>query len=69
MQRNNSTPCIAAGVTYQVSPINPSRLRALVQAAIESHLPAEQYDKPIAAEESERALLTKWAKRLAGAAQ
>jgi hypothetical protein len=49
-------------ISVELDAIEPGRLRRLVQNAIERHLPAEQYEKLIAAEESERAMLTAWAR-------
>jgi len=40
--------------SVELDAIAPDRLRALVRAAIEQHLPAEQYEVLKAAEQSER---------------
>ena len=42
----------------ELDAIEPNQLRALVQEAIELHLPAEQFEKLKAAEESERDIIT-----------
>jgi hypothetical protein len=44
--------------SVELDAIEPNQLRALVQAAIEQHLPAHEYEILKAAEESERELLT-----------
>ena len=44
-------------ISVELDAIDPERLRALVRAAIEQHLPAEQYKILKIAEDSERALI------------
>jgi hypothetical protein len=44
--------------SVELDAIDPNQLRALVQGAIEQHLPAHEYEILKAAEESERELLT-----------
>ena len=45
-------------VSVELDAIDPNQLRELVQAAIEEHLPADEYEVLKAAEASERKLLT-----------
>jgi hypothetical protein len=45
-------------ISVELDAIDPNELRQLVQAAIEEHLPAEQYEVLKATEASERELLT-----------
>jgi hypothetical protein len=45
-------------ISVELDAIEPNQLRALVQDAIEQHLPAHEYEILKAAEESERELLT-----------
>jgi hypothetical protein len=46
-------------ISVELDAIEPNRLRTLVQEAIERHLPAEQFEKLKAAEESERDIITR----------
>jgi hypothetical protein len=46
-------------ISVELDAIEPNQLRALVQEAIEIHLPAEQFEKLKAAEESERDIITR----------
>src|SRR5215831_6123612 len=45
-------------LSVELDAIEPNQLRALVQEAIELHLPVEQFEKLKAAEESERDIIT-----------
>jgi hypothetical protein len=53
-------------ISVELDAIDPQRLRDLVQAVIEQHLPADQFATLKAAEESERELLTRWADAIVG---
>src|SRR5215831_8869852 len=46
-------------ISVELDAIEPNQLRALVQEAIERHLPPEQFEKLKAAEESERDIITR----------
>jgi len=46
-------------ISVELDAIEPNQLRALVQEAIELHLPPEQFEKLKAAEESEREIITR----------
>jgi hypothetical protein len=46
-------------ISVELDAIEPNQLRALVQEAVEIHLPAEQFEKLKAAEESERDIITR----------
>jgi len=46
-------------ISVELDAIEPNQLRAIVQAAIEQHLPQEQFEILKAAEESERDLITR----------
>ena len=46
-----------SAISVELDAIEPNQLRALVQEAIEHHLPPEQFAVLKAAEESERAIL------------
>ena len=46
-------------ISVELDAIEPNRLRSLVQETIERHLPAEQFEKLKAAEESERDIITR----------
>src|SRR5262245_8129630 len=46
-------------ISVELDAIEPNQLRALVQEAIELHLPVEQFEKLKAAEESERDIVTR----------
>jgi hypothetical protein len=48
-----------SSVSVELDAIEPNQLRALVQEAIEHHLPLEQFEKLKAAEESERDIITR----------
>jgi hypothetical protein len=50
-------------ISVELDAIDPNELRALVQDAIELHLPRREYEVLKAAEESERELLSKWCDR------
>jgi hypothetical protein len=52
-------------ISVELDAIEPNQLRALVQEAIEIHLPAEQFEKLKAAEESERDIITRLVGKLA----
>src|SRR5215472_12756123 len=45
--------------SVELDAIDPNALRALVQATIEQHLPADQFEKLKAAEQSEREIITR----------
>jgi hypothetical protein len=47
------------GISVELDAIEPNRLRALVQEAIEQHLPADQFEVLKAAEESEREIISR----------
>lgn len=55
-------------ISVELDAIEPNQLRALVQEAIEQHLPAKQFEVLKVAEESERELLTKLIEIARGAA-
>jgi hypothetical protein len=55
-------------VSVELDAIEPNTLRALVQEAIERHLPPEQYEALKVAEESERQLITELVGMLGDAA-
>jgi len=55
-------------VSVELDAIEPNQLRALVQEAIEEHLPAKKFKVLKAAEESERELLQIWATAISEAA-
>jgi hypothetical protein len=46
-------------ISVELDAIEPNRLRALVQEAIEQHLPADQFEMLKAAEESEREIISR----------
>jgi hypothetical protein len=46
-------------ISVELDAIEPNRLREIVQAAIEQHLPADQFDVLKAAEESERNIISR----------
>jgi len=46
-------------LSVELDAIEPNQLRALVQEAIERHLPPEHFEKLKAAEESERDIITR----------
>ena len=48
-----------SAISVELDAIEPNQLRALVQEAIERHLPSEQFEKLKAAEESERDINTR----------
>ena len=48
-----------SAISVELDAIEPNQLRALVQEAIERHLPSEQFEKLKAAEESERDIITR----------
>ena len=48
-----------SAISVELDAIEPNQLRALVQEAIERHLPPEQFEKLKAAEESERDIITR----------
>ena len=52
-------------ISVELDAIEPNQLRALVQEAIELHLPAEQYEVLKAAEESEREIITRLVGKIA----
>jgi hypothetical protein len=51
-------------ISVELDAIDPNDLRALVQAAIEHHLPPEQYEVLKAAEESERQLISRLVRKV-----
>ena len=51
-----------AAHSVELDAIPPDRLRLLVESAIDKHLPQRELEVLKAAEESERALLTVWAR-------
>lgn len=52
-------------VSVELDAIEPNRLRALVQEAIERHLPQEQFEVLKAAEESEREIISRLVGKIA----
>lgn len=54
-------------ISVELDAIDPEQLRVLVQDAIERHLPPDQLEVLMVAEESERELLTRWAETVGGA--
>src|SRR5215831_8732217 len=48
-----------SALSVELDAIEPNQLRALVQEAIEQHLPIEQFEILKAAEESERAIISR----------
>jgi hypothetical protein len=48
-----------SNLSVELDAIEPNRLRALVQEAIELHLAVEQFEKLKAAEESKREIITR----------
>jgi hypothetical protein len=54
-------------ISVELDAIEPGRLRAIVQSAIERHMPRHQLDVLKAAEESERSLLTSLIDNIGGA--
>ena len=56
-----------AAKSVELDAIEPNLLRAIVQVAIEQHLPAEELKVLQAAEESERSTLSDITERLRGA--
>ncbi len=61
---SNSRSKNFGNISVELDAIEPDRLRNIVQAAIEQHLPAEQFEVLKAAEESERELLNKFVSRV-----
>ena len=51
-------------ISVELDAIEPNQLRAIVQAAIERHLPPDQYEVLKAAEESERELIGRLVRRV-----
>ena len=54
-----------SAISVELDAIEPNQLRALVQEAIERHLPSEQFEKLKAAEESERDIITRLVRKIA----
>ena len=54
-----------SAISVELDAIEPNQLRALVQEAIERHLPSEQFEKLKAAEESERDIITRLVGKIA----
>jgi hypothetical protein len=52
-------------VSVELDAIDPNTLRAIVEAAIEIHLPAKQFEVLKAAEESERKIISRLVRRIA----
>jgi hypothetical protein len=52
-------------LSVELDAIDPNRLRSIVQAAIERHLPARQFEILKAAEESERKIIARLVRRVA----
>ncbi len=52
-------------ISVELDAIEPNQLRALVQEAIERHLPPEQFEVLKAAEESEREIITRLVGKIA----
>jgi hypothetical protein len=51
-------------ISVELDAIEPNRLRSLVQETIEQHLPARQFEILKAAEESERAIISKLVRKV-----
>ena len=50
---------VLAAISVELDAIEPNQLRALVQDAIEQHLPADQFEVLKAAEEAEREIISR----------
>jgi hypothetical protein len=55
-----------SAISVELDAIEPRRLRVLVRAAIENHLPAKQFEILKAAEQSEREIISRLVRRVAG---
>jgi hypothetical protein len=57
--KDTRAKAFGSNLSVELDAIEPNRLRALVQAAIEIHLPAKQFKVLKAAEQSERKIITR----------